>query len=206
MVDICIIDYKMGNLYSITRGLEKAGANVEIIEEPIKEFNFDGLVIPGVGAFKMAIKNILPFKPAITDFYETGKPILGICLGLQLFFSKSYEGGVFDGLDFIKGDVIRFPEDLDEPVPHMGWNTIEIRNKGSPLLKDISSDTYFYFVHSYYGKPKNNDYIIAITNYGLDFPSIVAKKNLYLVQFHPEKSSSEGLKILKNFIALSNQS
>ena len=121
MIEINIIDYKMGNLHSISKGLEKVGATVKVIENPVKSFDCDGLVIPGVGAFETAIKNILPFKSAIDDFSESKRPILGVCLGLQLFFTRSYEGGVFDGLDYIRGEVIRFPEDIKEPVPHMGW-------------------------------------------------------------------------------------
>ena len=121
MTKICIIDYKMGNLFSIKRGLQRANAEVDIIEEPTNKFDYDGLVIPGVGAFKIAIKNILPFKSAIEDFISSGRPILGICLGLQIFFTKSYEGGEFNGLNFIEGEVVRFP-DIPEPVPHMGWN------------------------------------------------------------------------------------
>ena len=204
MVKICIIDYKMGNLYSISKGLEKAGGNIEIIGDPGDNLDYDGLVIPGVGAFKTAIKNLLPFKSAIYDFYKSGRPILGVCLGLQLFFSKSYENGINNGLNFINGEVIRFPENLNDPVPHMGWNTIQIKNNTSPIINNVSNNSYFYFVHSYYGIPNNSEYIIATTDYGIDFPSIIVKKNLYLVQFHPEKSSNEGLKILKNFIALSN--
>ncbi|MBD3229385.1 MAG: imidazole glycerol phosphate synthase subunit HisH [Candidatus Lokiarchaeota archaeon] len=203
MVNINIIDYKMGNLYSITKGLEKAGGKITIINEPVDRFDCDALVIPGVGAFKVAIQNILPFKNAIETFYKSGKPILGICLGLQLFFTQSHEGGIYNGLDFIKGEVIKFPVNTSKPVPHMGWNTINIKNNQSQLLQDISNETYFYFVHSYYGKPENDKYIISSTNYIVEFPSIIEKENIYLVQFHPEKSSTEGLKLLKNFIKLS---
>ncbi|MHA1271461.1 MAG: imidazole glycerol phosphate synthase subunit HisH [Candidatus Helarchaeota archaeon] len=203
MVDICIIDYKMGNLYSIKRGLERAGGKIEIINSPIDHFNYDGLVIPGVGAFRTAIQNILPYKHALLDFLKSGRPILGICLGLQIFFTKSYEGGIFDGLNFIKGDVVRFPEVIKEAIPHMGWNTIDIKKYDSPIIKSIANNTYFYFVHSYYGIPLNSDLVVATTNYGIDFPSIIQKDNLFLVQFHPEKSSADGLQILKNFIELS---
>ncbi|MHA1310295.1 MAG: imidazole glycerol phosphate synthase subunit HisH [Candidatus Helarchaeota archaeon] len=201
MTKICIIDYKMGNLFSIKRGLQRANAEVDIIEEPTNKFDYDGLVIPGVGAFKIAIKNILPFKSAIEDFISSGRPILGICLGLQIFFTKSYEGGEFNGLNFIEGEVVRFP-DIPEPVPHMGWNTINIKDGESPIIEGIPENTYFYFVHSYFGVPKNENYIVATTNYVIDFPSIIQKNNLYLVQFHPEKSSSAGLNLLKNFIKL----
>lgn len=203
MVNIDIIDYEMGNLYSINKGLEKAGGNVNIISKPIENFDCDALVIPGVGAFKVAIQNILPFKKAIENFYKSGKPILGICLGLQLFFTKSYEGGLYNGLDFIRGSVIRFPENTPNPVPHMGWNTINIKRNQSPLLKGISNDCFFYFVHSYYGAPQDEKYITSTTNYIVDFPSIIEKENLHLVQFHPEKSSTKGLILLKNFIELS---
>ncbi|MHA1229740.1 MAG: imidazole glycerol phosphate synthase subunit HisH [Candidatus Helarchaeota archaeon] len=202
MVDICIIDYKMGNLYSIKKGLERAGSNVEIIDTPTEKFDYDALVIPGVGAFKIAIENILPFKTAIEDFFNSGRPILGICLGLQIFFTRSFEGGIFKGLNFIEGDVIRFPQSPTDPVPHMGWNTIKIQNPESPIIKNIPNNSYFYFVHSYYGLPKDSNLIVAKTNYIIDFPSIIQNKNLYLVQFHPEKSSKKGLVLLKNFIEL----
>ena len=202
MVKIIIIDYKMGNLFSISKGLERAGADVSIISEKINEFDCDGLVIPGVGAFKLAIQNILPFKPAIDKFYKSSKPILGICLGLQIFFTRSYEGGIFEGLNYINGEVIRFPDNKSDPIPHMGWNTIEIKKPDCPLLENIKNGTYFYFVHSYYGLPENSEYIIAITDYIVKFPSIIQKDNIYLVQFHPEKSSKAGLQILKNFIKI----
>jgi len=204
---INVIDYGMGNLLSISKALERMNAEVSIIN--FKDSSFrklikksDGLVIPGVGAFRDAMSNLTPIKETIIEEVKTGKPLLGICLGFQLIFSDSTEGIDKDedphgGLDLIKGKIIRFPNDM--VVPHMGWNSITLK-KDSPLTDGTPPNTYFYFVHSYYGTPENNN-IIGITHYDkIEFTSIAQKDAIFATQFHPEKSSDWGLKMLENYI------
>jgi imidazole glycerol-phosphate synthase subunit HisH len=199
---IAIIDYGMGNLRSVQAGLEHVGQKVFITDKPNEIINADGVVLPGVGAFGDAIKrlNETGLGDAFCVAVQQGKPCIGICLGLQLLLSESKEGGLFKGLDVIKGKVIRFTNKLK--VPHMGWNQINIKKQDSPLFRDIPDGSYVYFVHSYYVAPENSSVIAATTNYGVDFTSIIAKDNLFGTQFHPEKSQTLGLQILRNFGAL----
>lgn len=207
MTKINIIDYGMGNLLSISKGLEKMDAEVEIINYQDPSFpklikNSDGLVIPGVGAYRDAMINLAPIQEVIINEVKSGKPLLGICLGFQLVFSSSTEGvqdgqEPYKGLDLIKGKIIRFPNNM--VVPHMGWNSIIFR-KDSPLTQGIPQDTYFYFVHSYYGTPDDNN-VVGVTKYGdVKFTSIAQKDAVFATQFHPEKSSDWGLKMLENYI------
>ena len=197
----------MGNLLSISKGLEKMNAKVEIINFKDSSFpklikNSDGLVIPGVGAFRDAMSNLTPIKDTILEEVNAGKPLLGICLGFQLVFSDSTENTVegqepYKGLGLIKGSVIRFPNDM--VVPHMGWNSITLK-KDSPLTEGIPENTFFYFVHSYYGTPDNNN-VVGVTRYDkVEFTSIAQKDAIFATQFHPEKSSDWGLKMLENYI------
>ena len=143
-----------------------------------------------------------PIADIIAKAMENDRPILGICLGLQLLFTKSNEGGLIKGLDFISGQVIKLPE--SEKIPQMGWNTINFKTS-HPLLDGVENASYVYFVHSFYPKPKNPKVVITTTNYGIKFASMVAKKNLFATQFHPEKSSKTGLNILKNFVKISKR-
>ena len=206
MTKINIIDYGMGNLLSISKGLEKMGAIVEIINYKDSEFskkisNSAGLVIPGVGAFRDAMANLNGIKTDIKREIEAGQPLMGICLGFQLFFSDSTEGSppIHQGLNLIKGHVIRFPSDMI--VPHMGWNSVNFV-KESPLFEGIPDKTYFYFVHSYHGMPEDKSMMTGSTQYGaVDFASIVQKDAIFATQFHPEKSSDLGLRMLQNFIS-----
>ena len=197
MPKILLIDYGVGNLRSGKKGLEKAGANVEIVDskKPLPEG--DAIVFPGVGAFSEAIKNISPQTDTIKEVVGAGTPILGICLGLQLLFTASQEGGSFDGLDLLPGEVVKVAGKVK--LPHIGWNTINIV-KSSPLLNEVKNDSYMYFVHSYVANPKNNDLVVSYTEYGCKFPSVIINKNIYATQFHPEKSGKAGLVILKNFV------
>jgi len=193
---IVIVDYGMGNLRSITKAIEHCGANVEVTRNAEKIEESQALVLPGVGAFKDAIKELSPLANIIKKY---DKPLLGICLGMQLFFTESEEGGLFKGLDLIKGRVIRLPDEVK--IPHMGWNDIEIKGK-SRLLKGIKSGEYFYFVHSYFVVPENNETIKATTNYGVEIPAVIEKENIFATQFHPEKSGEAGLRILRNFVEI----
>ena len=193
---IVIVDYGMGNLRSITKAIEHCGANVEVTRNAEKIEESQALVLSGVGAFKDAIKELSPLANIIKKY---DKPLLGICLGMQLFFTESEEGGLFKGLDLIKGRVVRLPDEVK--IPHMGWNDIEIKGK-SRLLKGIKSGEYFYFVHSYFVVPENNETIKATTNYGVEIPAVIEKENIFATQFHPEKSGEAGLRILRNFVEI----
>jgi glutamine amidotransferase len=210
---IAIIDYDMGNLLSVSKALEKvtAGSKTEIIvtREPSVLADASHVVLPGVGAFKECMHNlevynlIDPIKKAIAS----GKPFLGICLGMQLLFEEGLEdceqGHAHKGLEIIKGSVEAFPLDMKQnnerlKVPQMGWNSIDIK-KDSPVLRGIDDGSFFYFVHSYYCAPTDGSVTLTKTNYGLDFTSSIAVDNIVAFQFHPEKSQKIGLKILKNF-------
>ena len=189
----------MGNLRSIRKGLEKSGAQVQITHNPTDLRNADAIVLPGVGAFAPAVKNMAPITDVVAEAMENVKPILGVCLGLQLLFTQSSESGSVKGLDFISGDVVKLPETVK--TPQMGWNTINFA-KSHPLLEGIKDHSYVYFVHSYYPQPTDTDVIVTTTEYGVRFPSMVAKKNIFATQFHPEKSSNTGLIMLKNFVRI----
>ncbi|MBE8540494.1 imidazole glycerol phosphate synthase subunit HisH [Geoglobus acetivorans] len=191
---IAIINYGAGNLRSISKALEKAGAVVKITSELEEIESADAVVLPGVGAFETAINNLQNISDHIKD---SKVPVLGICLGMQLFATYSEEGGLHRGLDVIEGRVVRFPKDSGK-IPHMGWNEIEPGDH--PIFEGIES-RYFYFVHSYYFKTKAEN-VIAWTEYGIKFPSAVAKGNFIGLQFHPEKSGKNGLKVLENFISM----
>jgi glutamine amidotransferase len=196
---IAIVNYGVGNLRSISKGLEKSGAQIEVTRKADKLRNADAIVLPGVGAFAPAVKNMAPISSVVAEAMKNGKPIFGVCLGLQLLFTRSNEGGSIEGLDFISGEVIRLPNSVK--TPQMGWNTIDF-TRTHPLLDGVKDHSYVYFVHSYYPQPTNPEVIVTTTDYGLEFPSMVAKKNLFATQFHPEKSSKTGLTMLKNFVKL----
>jgi glutamine amidotransferase len=198
---IAIIDYGMGNLRSVQKGFQKVGHEAIITQDVETIRMANSLVLPGVGAFPKAIKQLynLGLVDIIISSIKSGKPYLGICLGLHLLFSESEEFGYYKGLNIIKGKVKRFSYNLK--VPHMGWNQIKFKTHNSkcPLLKDIEDGTYFYFVHSYYVKPEEESLITTTTDYGIEFPSMIWKDNIYATQFHPEKSQRAGLLLLKAF-------
>ncbi|MBF7081918.1 imidazole glycerol phosphate synthase subunit HisH [Desulfallas sp. Bu1-1] len=196
---IGIIDYGMGNLRSVAKGFEKMGISVEVTGDPATLDKFGGVVLPGVGAFADAMRNLqqLGMVDAIYRFIKEGKPFLGICLGLQLLFESSEEWGNTAGLGIFPGRVCKLPPVLK--IPHMGWNTLSIRNKNCPLFAGIHDNAAFYFVHSYYVEPAAPELVAGTTEYGIEFTSVAAKDNVFGIQFHPEKSSALGLRILQNF-------
>ncbi|GAB6072029.1 imidazole glycerol phosphate synthase subunit HisH [Venenivibrio stagnispumantis] len=195
-----LVDYGMGNLRSVEKALQKVGLEVNRSSNPEDIDKADAIVVPGVGAFADAIHNLERFglKDKIIQAINQGKPYLGICLGLQILFEYGYEFGEHEGLGIIKGKVIRFDERLNIKIPHMGWNQVWIKKKDK-MFKNIKEGDYFYFVHSYYAVPDEEDVIASYTDYGVDFCSAIEKDNIWAVQFHPEKSQTTGLKFLQNF-------
>ena len=201
---IAIVDYGMGNLRSVQKAFEKTGAPAIITRDPGFIASASGLVLPGVGAFGLCMDGLRGFnlvKP-IRDYVESGRPFLGICLGLQLLFEESMEFGPQEGLGILKGKVVRFTGP-GLKVPHMGWNSIAAV-KPSSLMEGIDAGVYFYFVHSYYVVPAE-DVAVATTDYGVTFVSAVQKENVFATQFHPEKSQHAGLRMLENFTRLAGR-
>jgi len=198
---IVILDFDMGNLRSIQKGFEHVGHQAVVTRDLATVQSAEKLVIPGVGAFRDGLKNLDRYHliPSIHEAVRERKPVLGICLGMQLLFSESEEFGLTSGLSIIPGRVRRFSGALK--IPHMGWNSIEVKEQ-IPILEGIESGAYFYFVHSYFVEPDHSHDVAAITEYGIRFASVVCRGNLFATQFHPEKSQSIGLKILKNFAEL----
>ncbi len=198
---IAIIDYGMGNLRSVEKGFHKIGVDARVTGNPSIIEDASGIVLPGVGAFRDCIRNLekASLIESIIRAIEKGKPYLGICLGLQILFTESEEFGLTEGLNLLKGKVVRFRfEKEDLKIPHMGWNNIKIK-KRTPLLEDIEDNSFFYFVHSYYVIPEDRGVIATTTDYGLEFTSMIWKDHIFATQFHPEKSQSNGLRILKAF-------
>ena len=195
-----LIDYGIGNLRSVGKALERVGAKVVQTSDPEVILSGQKMVLPGVGAF---IDGMLGLEsrgliPVLDEIVKRQTPLLGICLGMQLFFERSSEMGDAPGLGYLKGEVREFPKG-ELKVPQTGWNQLDIERPGS-LLKDLPERTYVYFNHSYYCHPAEEGITLATTDYGMPFASAVAKGSLYGVQFHPEKSQDAGLRILKNFV------
>lgn len=203
MIKVAILNYNIGNLASVQNALQMLeNVSIDIVHDADLIASYDKVILPGVGAFENAMKHLIAsnMNEAIDLFVKSGKQILGICLGMQLLFDKSYEFGEHLGLGLISGEVVKF-RDSTLKIPHIGWNTIDIK-QDSRLLKGIANNEYFYFVHSYYVKAKYKENILAMCNYCEDFGAIVQKDNVFGIQPHPEKSSNAGLKILNNFINL----
>jgi glutamine amidotransferase len=203
---LAIVDYSMGNLRSVQKAFELLGVAAKIIASPADIRGADKLVLPGVGAFAdaIAILESSGQADAIKDFIRTQRPLLGICLGLQLLMEKGYEDGEHAGLGIVPGDCVRFS--VDQPptnlkVPHMGWNSIQPLGN-VPLFKGIESGTHYYFVHSYFVRPTDARHVAASSDYGGEFTAAICRDNVMAVQFHPEKSQAAGRMILKNFAAL----
>ena len=198
---IAVVNYGMGNIRSVSKALEVVGAEVEVTDNPRAIARAEAIILPGVGAFARGMENLhkLNIIPAIYEAVKKEIPILGICLGLQLLFSESEEHGICKGLDLIKGRVRKLTSGIK--IPHMGWNQVEfnLSHCKSGILEGIEDNCYFYFVHSYYVEPENKELVVGTTRYGKDFVSVMNKDRIWGVQFHPEKSSESGLKILRNF-------
>ena len=200
---IAIVDYGMGNLRSVQKAIEKIGQSAEIVTRPDQVRNAQRLILPGVGAFRDAIRELqrLELVEPIKEHILADKPFLGICLGLQMLFDVSFEDGEWPGLGVLAGKVVRFPPSAELKVPHMGWNTLQ-PTAPSPLLTGLPEETSVYFVHSYYVVPEDESVIAARTPYGLAFTSMVARGKMFATQFHPEKSQKAGLKLLSNFASI----
>ncbi len=201
--EVVLVDYGLGNLRSATRGLERAGAEVTLTDDPADVDAADGIVLPGVGAFSEGMENAGPFRDALADAAAEGTPLFGICLGMQMLLTSSEEAervgqGDAEGLDLVPGRNVRF--DSGQTVPHMGWNELSVERE-HPIADGVDGD-YAYFVHSYYARPDDDAAVVTTTDYGVDFPSIVASEagNVFGTQFHPEKSGETGLRILRNFV------
>ena len=209
---VIIIDYQLGNLFSVKQACDTVGINAEISSKKEDIINADALILPGVGAFIEAMNNLkkLELVDAIKGKVKNGTPIFGICLGQQLLFTESEEFGAGKGLDLISGIIKRFPETIEErkvKVPHISWNTIFKLNQewDNTALKDLNNNDFMYFIHSYYVKPKADACILTLTNYdGIEFCSAILRNNIFATQFHPEKSADKGISIYKNWALINN--
>ncbi len=201
---IAIVDYGMGNISSVEKAFHKIGAEAFVTADPAKVRNAAGIVLPGVGAFRDCMANLdsMRMLDTIVSEVRKGKPYLGICLGLQILFTRSEEFGDCRGLDLFPGNVVRFR--LNDPllkIPHMGWNAVAYQ-KRPPICAEVPDGSYFYFVHSYYVVPEDPGIIAGTTDYGTTFASMIWKDNVMATQFHPEKSQEAGLHVLKGFEGL----
>ena len=203
---IAVIDYGVGNLFSLLSSLNYVGLHTKLTNDIEEIKNANGIILPGVGAFRDAIGNLEKYglKETLISEAKKRKPFLGICLGMQMLFEKSYEYGEYEGLGLINGTVEEIkkyiPENSDLKIPHMGWNSLIIneRFKDDKILKDVDNNEYVYYVHSYFAKTDMKN-IVAYSEYGTKIPGIVKNENIYGMQFHPEKSGDTGLKLLKNW-------
>lgn len=200
---IAIIDYGAGNLQSVKKAFDFIGAQSIITDNPETIKECDRILLPGVGSFgdAMASMESKGLVEIIKKEALSGKPFLGICLGLQLLFEESEESPGVKGLGIFKGKIKKFSSDMGLKIPHIGWNSLEIKQKNT-LFKGIPENSYVYFVHSYYLHAENREEIATVTNYGIDFHSAVGKNNIFATQFHPEKSGDVGLQILRNFASM----
>lgn len=201
---IAIIDYGAGNIQSVYKALKFIGADCKVTSDKDEILNADGAILPGVGSFGDAMDTMTKrgIKDTIIEYTKSGKPFLGICLGLQLLFPESEETPGVKGLDIFKGTITKIPnQNRTLKIPHMGWNNISIKQKNG-IFKDIEGEPYVYFVHSFYLKAQDKDILAATTQYGIEIDAAVQKGNIIATQFHPEKSGEVGLKMLKNFVEM----
>ena len=197
MFKVAIFDYGAGNIFSLKNSLEKNNATVDIITSFDKADNYSGILLPGVGNFDPAIKSIRDYsKIDFQDYVQDKIPVLGICLGMEMFFEKSEEGNE-KGLGVMEGEVIILPKTMK--VPHMGWNNIKIK-KQSKILEGIKDSSWVYFVHSFVARPKKEEVVKAESDYGINIPAVVEKANFFGTQFHPEKSGKIGSVMINNFL------
>lgn len=198
---LAVIDYDMGNLRSVTKALESVGCRVNWVEKPSQLERCDGVVLPGVGAFSVAAKNLKKrgLTAPLKEWISEGRPFLGICLGYQLLFESSAEGRKAQGLGVFKGKVKKLSGGRGLKVPHIGWNRIEKRDAGSSVYRGIPDGAYFYFVHSYVPEPQDRKLVATTSRYGGAFASSIRSGNLFACQFHPEKSGTTGMRLLRNF-------
>ncbi len=203
---IAIIDYDAGNIRSVEKAFAHLGEQTVVSRDPKVLMDADKVVLPGVGSFGDAMGNLHKYGlvPVIHDMVNSGKPFLGICLGLQLLFESSEETPGVEGLGILKGRILRIPPAPSLKIPHMGWNSLHLQNNGR-LFRDIPEDTYVYFVHSYYLHAEEPEIVKAVTDYSTEIHASVEKDNVFACQFHPEKSSRYGLKILENFAKLDRE-
>lgn len=201
---IAIIDYGAGNIQSVYKALKFIGADCKVTSDKDEILKADGAILPGVGSFGDAMDTMTKrgIKDTIIEYTKSGKPFLGICLGLQLLFPESEETPGVKGLDIFKGTITKIPnQNRSLKIPHMGWNNISIKQKDG-IFKDIEGEPYVYFVHSFYLKAQDRDIVAATTQYGVEIDAAVQKGNIIATQFHPEKSGEVGLKMLKNFVEM----
>lgn len=201
---IAIIDYGAGNIQSVYKALKFIGADCKVTSDKDEILNADGAILPGVGSFGDAMDTMTKrgIKDTIIEYTKSGKPFLGICLGLQLLFPESEETPGVKGLDIFKGTITKIPnQNRTLKIPHMGWNNISIKQKNG-IFKGIEGEPYVYFVHSFYLKAQDEDIVAATTQYGVEIDAAVQKGNIIATQFHPEKSGEVGLKMLKNFVEM----
>lgn len=198
---IAIIDYDAGNLKSVSKALEKLNFDAVVTSSKKLINSSKAIILPGVGSFGKSVNKLreMDLEECLLSNVKAGKYFLGICLGMQLLFDKSFEDGEWKGLGLLGGDVVKFETDLK--IPHMGWNKL-LKNRDDEIGANISEGEYVYFVHSYYALPKNPDDVVFWTEYGVNVPAVVRKNNVLGMQFHPEKSSATGMKLLKNFAEL----
>jgi glutamine amidotransferase len=194
---IIIVDYGIGNLFSIYNALEYVGGNPKIARDPEELAGAKGIVVPGVGAFGSCMNQLSRFSDSLLSCFQQGVPMLGICVGMQVLFQESEESPGAPGLGWIEGKVVRLPDGV--MIPQMGWNSLSIKHRVE-IFDGINEGDMFYFVHSYYGQPSDKSVIAATTDHGVELAAAVHKDNLFATQFHPEKSGPKGLRILKNFV------
>ena len=201
MKDVVLIDAGTGNLRSVQKALESVGVNVTRTDDPQKVLSASCVVLPGVGAFGDFMSGLRErgLEDAVKEVVARNIPMLGICVGMQALFEVGKEMGEHAGLGLLKGSVVRFDDSLSVKIPHTGWNQIEVR-KEAPLFNDVNDGAYVYFNHSYFCEASESSDVIGVTDYGIKYASAVQRDNVFGVQFHPEKSQSVGLRILKNFL------
>lgn len=203
---VAIIDYDAGNIKSVEKAIQFLGEQAIITRNAEEILSASSVILPGVGAFGDAMEKLHKYNliPVIQEVVEKQIPFLGICLGLQLLFEKSDESPGVDGLGILQGEIKRIPDKEELKIPHIGWNSLKFPNEGR-LYQGIEEDSYVYFVHSYYLEAKEDEIVVATTEYGTKIHASVEKGNVFACQFHPEKSSSVGLKILENFLSISKE-